>query len=89
MKVSKQLLEKLEALFKVLDYKVRYEKGSFKSGYCMIEDQKVVVINKFFPLESKVNVLVEILKSIEFDVAALDESQRKLVQKVKQIDLFQ
>lgn len=55
----------------------------------MIEDQKVVVINKFFPLESKVNVLVEILKSIEFDVAALDESQRKLVQKVKQIDLFQ
>ncbi len=87
MKVSKQLLEKLENIFKVLDFRVRYEKGSFKSGYCIIEDQKVVVINKFFPLESKVNVLTEILRGLEFEPSLLDESQRKLVQKIKQTQI--
>ena len=87
MKVSKQLLEKLESIFKVLDFRVRYEKGSFKSGYCIIEEQKVVVINKFFPLESKVNVLSEILRGLEFEPNLLDESQRKIVQKIKQTQI--
>jgi hypothetical protein len=54
VKVTTQHQEKLEALMKVLDFKVRYKKGSFKSGYCIIEEQNVAVINKFFPMESKV-----------------------------------
>jgi predicted nuclease with TOPRIM domain len=87
VKVTKQLQEKLEALFKALDFKVRYEKGNFKSGYCIIEEQNVVVINKFFPLESKVNALVEILRQIDADETKLDETQRKLLHKVRQTEI--
>lgn len=87
MKPTKQLQEKLEALLKVLDFKVRYEKGSFKSGYCIIEDQKVAVVNKFFPLESKVNALMEIVQQIEVDEQLLDEGQRKLLHKVRQTEI--
>lgn len=72
---------------KVLDFKVRYEKGNFKSGYCIIEEQNVAVINKFFPMESKVAALVEILRSIEVDEARLDETQRKLLHKVRQTEI--
>jgi predicted nuclease with TOPRIM domain len=71
----------------VLDFKVRYEKGNFKSGYCIIEEQNVAVINKFFPMESKVGALVEILRSIEVDEARLDETQRKLLHKVRQTEI--
>lgn len=88
MKVTKQLQEKLESLFKTIDFKVRYEKGSFKSGYCIIEEQNVVVINKFFPMESKVGALVEILRQIEVDEAKLDEGQRKLLHKVRQTEIL-
>lgn len=72
---------------KALDFKVRYEKGNFKSGYCIIEEQNVAVINKFFPMESKVGALVEILRSIEVDEARLDETQRKLLHKVRQTEI--
>jgi hypothetical protein len=87
VKATKQLQEKLEALFKVLEFKVRYEKGNFKSGYCIIEDQSVVVINKFFPMESKVNALVEILRQIDVDETKLDETERKLLHKVRQTEI--
>ena len=87
MKISKQLLEKLENLFKALEFKVRYEKGSFKSGYCIIEDQKVVVVNKFLPWESKATTLMEIARGLEADESLLDENQRKLLQKLKQTEI--
>jgi hypothetical protein len=87
VKATKQLQEKLEALMKAIQFKVRYEKGSFKSGYCIIEEQNVAVINKFFPVESKVAALVEILRSIDVDEAALDEASRKLLHKVRQTEI--
>lgn len=88
MKITKGLHSKLEELFKALDFKVRYERGSFKSGYCLIEQQRVIVINKFFPMEAKVNTLVEILRSFEeLDTSALTSDQRKLVTKLRQTEL--
>lgn len=87
MKITKSLQQKLEHIFEQLDFKVRYERGNFKSGYCIIEDQNVIVINKFFPLESKVNSLVEILRNIEPDLTKLDANQVKLVRKLNQTEL--
>jgi hypothetical protein len=87
LKLNKALQEKLEEVFKALGYKVRYEKGNFKSGYCLIEDQNIVVINKFFPVESKVNTLMEILRSIDVDSSLLDSSQQKLLVKINQTSL--
>ena len=37
MNYTKHTLQKIEDLFKELDYAVRYEKGSFHSGYCLVE----------------------------------------------------
>lgn len=87
MKPTKQLQEKLEDLFKALNFKVRYEKGSFKSGYCIIEDQNVVVINKFFPMESKVAALMEILRQVEVDDSHLEEPERKLLHRARQTEM--
>jgi hypothetical protein len=87
VKITKQLQEKLEALFKVLEFKLRYEKGNFKSGYCILADQNVVVINKFLPLDSKVTALIEILRQINVDETKLDESERKLLHRVRQTEI--
>ena len=87
MKLNKALQDKLEEIFKALEYKVRYEKGNFKSGYCLIEEQNIVVVNKFFPVESKVNTLMAILRSIDVDTAVLDASQQKLLVKINQTEL--
>jgi hypothetical protein len=66
LKYSKTNLDKLENLFASSDYILRYEKGNFKSGYCILKDIKVVIVNKYYPLEGKINVLIDILKDLDF-----------------------
>jgi len=56
-------LKKLEDIFEDFGYKVRYEKGNFQGGYCLVLDKKVVVLNKFSDTESRINILLEIAES--------------------------
>ena len=54
MKYTQTTLDKLETIFEEAGYVVRYERGTFQSGYCILEEKKVVVLNKFFnPKENK------------------------------------
>ena len=39
-KFTPAFLKKLEELLKEQGYDVRYEKGNFKSGFCVLEDKK-------------------------------------------------
>lgn len=64
-KYTANTLKKLEQLYEEARYIVRYEKGNFNSGYCILEDKRIVVINKFLNVEGRINALVEILPSIE------------------------
>ena len=50
LKITKIFQVKLENILESQEYKIRFEKGNFKSGYCIIKDKKVVVINKYFSL---------------------------------------
>jgi hypothetical protein len=54
----------MEELFEEARYTVRFEKGNFNSGYCVLEEKKVVVVNKFFNLEGRINAMVEIIQSL-------------------------
>lgn len=84
---TQHTLEKLELLFKVLDYKVRYEKGNFKTGACMLESSRIIVVNKFSDLESRITALAELLRSIAIDETLLDEKQLKFLYTLKQTSL--
>jgi hypothetical protein len=67
VKFTKHFLDKLENLFAASEYTLRYEKGNFKSGYCVLNDTKIVIVNKYFPLEGKINALVDIISELNFD----------------------
>lgn len=66
IKYTKNFLDKLENLFASSEYILRYEKGSFKSGYCVLKENKIVIINKYYTLEGKINALVDIIKELGF-----------------------
>jgi hypothetical protein len=63
-KFTPAYLKKLEDVLKEGGYEVRYEKGNFKSGYCLLELKKVVVVNKFSTLESRIQALLEIINQL-------------------------
>ncbi|WP_245549985.1 hypothetical protein [Haliscomenobacter hydrossis] len=76
-------MKKLETLFSELDYTVRYEKGTFQSGYCIVENRKVAVVNKFFDTESRINVLLEVLGVIDYTEEKLSEKSVKLLKGIR------
>ncbi|MFZ4635610.1 MAG: hypothetical protein ACOYNO_15500 [Saprospiraceae bacterium] len=83
MRYSTTTLKKLEELFRELDYAVRYEKGSFQSGYCILEHRRVAVINRFFDTEARINCLLDILSGMEFSLDQLSPKSRELIDKWK------
>jgi hypothetical protein len=67
IKYTKHYLDKLENLFAASEYILRYEKGNFKSGYCVLKDTKIVIVNKYFPLEGKITALIDILNELNLN----------------------
>ena len=84
MKYTRHYLEKLEDVVRESDYVLRYEKGNFKAGYCILKDIRVVIINKYFSLEGKINALAEILKTLEIREDLLSEKSKKITHNLKQ-----
>lgn len=83
MRYTTTALKKLEEVFDELDYAVRYEKGNFQSGYCIVESRRVAVVNKFFDTEARINCLLDILARLEFDPQTLSEKSRDLLKKTE------
>ena len=65
LKYTNYTLKKLETIFEEQEFTVRYEKGSFQSGYCWVKNQSIVILNKFFDTEAKINCLIDILGQID------------------------
>jgi len=83
--------KKLEDIFDEGGYTVRYEKGSFNSGFCILEKRRVVVINKFHPQDAKINSLIEILGIVDLNMEGLSAESLRLFnsyQEVKVEPLF-
>jgi hypothetical protein len=87
IKYTNHFLNKLEDVFAESDYVLRYEKGNFRSGYCILNDTKIVIVNKYYTLEGKVNSLVDILKNITIDVSTLSGKNKQLLLELTQTEL--
>jgi hypothetical protein len=84
MKYTQSTLDKLEDILGESEYVVRYERGTFQSGWCLLEARRVVVLNKFLNTEGRINTLMEIIPqlNIQFDKLTL-ESQKLYEEVVK------
>lgn len=83
LKSTPNNLAKLEKIFEEAKYILRYEKGTFNSGYCILEHKKVVVVNKFLNMEGKINTLMDILPSITLEEGFLTPESQKMYRQIK------
>lgn len=81
-KYTKTTLGKVEAIFDELGYTVRYAKGNFNSGYAMVEDKRIAVVNKFFDTQGRAETLLDILRTLEIDPQELSEKHQKQYHKL-------
>lgn len=78
MKYTQSTLDKLENVTEEAGYILRYERGTFQSGYCILEAKKVVVLNKFLQIEGRINTLVDLIPQLDIKPDLLSEEARKL-----------
>jgi len=85
--LTNHTLEKIEMLLTTAGYKTRYEKGNFKTGACLLQNSRVIVVNRFSNLESKIMALAELIRGLEMDYNLLDDKQVTFLQQIKQTKL--
>ena len=82
MKINKTTLSKYEKLIQEAGYVIRYERGTFQSGYCILEHKKVIVLNKFLDIEGRLNTILEMLPQLEVNIDKLTLEQQKMYENV-------
>lgn len=78
MKYTQGTLDKIERILDEAEYVLRYERGTFQSGYCILEQRKVVVLNKFLQLEGRINTLIDIIPQLSIEPGLLTPETRKI-----------
>jgi hypothetical protein len=79
-------LQDLKALAAQLGARVRFEKGDFKGGYCILKESKVIVINKMTNLQRKVMILSAALKELGVDKIYLTPKIREIIDEMAEIN---
>lgn len=80
MNIEKLLLE-LESLCEQTGYKIRKERGTFRGNHCVIEGDKLILINKNRPVEAQVGILAKVLKSANTEEIFIKPAVRREMQK--------
>jgi hypothetical protein len=82
MKATETYLNKLQQILSESDYSIRYERGTFQSGWCLLEQKKIVVLNKFLDTEGRINTLIDLIPQIQINFDKLSLESQKLYNQV-------
>lgn len=78
------LFDELCEVFRKIGVEIRFETGYFKGGICILEDQKILFVNKNNPIKQNIDVLVEQLKSADLENVYIPPRLRS---KIEAIDI--
>ncbi|MBX3008198.1 MAG: hypothetical protein KF816_09245 [Melioribacteraceae bacterium] len=76
------ILGDLKELAGELGAKVRFERGDFKGGYCILKDNKTIVINKLSSTQKKVMILTSALKDLGVNDMYLPPRLREIIDEI-------
>lgn len=81
-KEFEEIIQDLKSVAGQLGASVRFEKGDFKGGYCLLKESKVIVINKKANLQRKAIILSIALKELGVDEIYLNPKIRELIEEM-------
>ena len=77
----KLLLAELEEIIGRLGYKLRYEKGDFEGGYCLLKESHLFVINSKNEIEKRIAIIAKNIKEIGIDDVYIKPQIREVIEK--------
>ena len=73
------IYQEFEKLAESLEVKIIQEKGNFKGGYCLLEKEKVIVINKLKPLEQRIQSLARAFSQLDISNIYMKPAIREII----------
>lgn len=78
-KEFEQIIDELKQVAAQLGVSVRFEKGDFKGGFCIVKENKIIVINKFANTQRKAAILATALKELGIDDIYINPRLREII----------
>ncbi len=75
-----QLILELEAELTKMGIRVRREKGNFKGGWCVVNEEECLMINKRQSAEIQFSVLAEAIRSLPLDSVYIKPNLRSALE---------
>ncbi len=79
MKPEERIAE-LEHLARQLGVTIRYEKGDFEGGFCILKDQKIILVNRKLIPNRKASVLALALAELGLDAVFIKPALRAFIE---------
>ena len=83
---NKDLLDESHSLAERLEIKILKGKGDFLGGGCIVNNEKVIVINKSKPIEQRLNTLASYFNEYDLDSVFLLPALREYIDSVNKLD---
>ena len=80
MMKHEQLIEEFHALAGQLGITIRYERGDFEGGYCILKEQRILLVNRRLLPARKASVLARALREIGLDNVFLKPALREYIE---------
>ena len=83
---SETLLAHLEELVEKKGYTIRKEKGAFRGNHCVVEGDKLVIVNKNRPEDLQIGLYARLLRSKTDDLYIKPAVRKELADLWKRFD---
>ncbi|MBI3005909.1 MAG: hypothetical protein HYY49_10925 [Ignavibacteriales bacterium] len=77
---NEEILKELEQLATKSAIAIRYEKGDFEGGFCVLKSERLVVINKKLPSPKRASVLAQGLAEVGIEEMYLKPAVREFIE---------
>ena len=74
------ILEELTITCGQLGYAIRYEKGDFNGGQCILREKRLLIVNRKFPIEKKISTIALALGELGIDAIFVKPVLRNIIE---------
>ena len=77
---KEQMLEELREACEHVGYRLRFEKGDFNGGACILKEERLLIVNKRFTIDKKLNTIARALGELGVDFVYLKPAVRSFIE---------
>ena len=73
------IFQEFEQLAEALNVKIIQEKGNFKGGYCLLEKEGIIVVNKLNPMVQRIRALAQAFSQMDISKIYMKPAIRSII----------